>query len=412
MAAEPVPSRYVAAFPSSLSQKGLQVEDVDDALRLGVKHAAINVDLCQLVDISSDDLEDNGQPHWMSGGQRFNFNSLYLHELDRKIKKLSDRGVVVYLILLTYANADEHINKIMLHPRYDPGAPNRLGMFNATTPEGKAWLTVMMEFLAERWSRPDEKFGRVSGHVVGNEVNSHWWWSNMGRASLEDVVTAYHAAVRLVHDAVRRQSSWARVYVSLDHFWTMRNPPSDELQAVGGKAFLDEFARQAREAGDFDWHVAYHPYPEDLFNPQFWNDTTALPDENSPRITFKNLDVLTRYLKSDELLYDGAPRRVILSEQGFHTPDGPDGELVQAAAYCAAYKQVERTEGIDAFILHRHVDHPHEGGLRLGLRRMTPGNGEPHAKKLIYECFRAADTAEWEAAFRFALPIVGKKSWE
>jgi hypothetical protein len=137
-----------------------------------------------------------------------------------------------------------------------------------------------------------------------------------------------------------------------------------------------------------------------------------LSEENTPRITFKNLDVLTRYLKRYDMLYDGAPRRVILSEQGFHTPDGPDGELVQAAAYCAAYKKVEITEGIDAFILHRHVDHPHEGGLRLGLRRMTPGNGEPHGKKLIYECFQAADTAEWEEAFRFALPIVGKKSWE
>ena len=103
---------------------------------------------------------------------------------------------------------------------------------------------------------------------------------------------------------------------------------------------------------------------------------------------------------------------MILSEQGFHTPAGPDGEVIQAAAYCAAYKRVEQLDGIDAFILHRHVDHPHEGGLLLGLRSLEPGDGESRRKKLIYECFRAADTPEWEKAFEFALPIVGKEAWE
>ena len=49
------------------------------------------------------------------------------------------------------------------------------------------------------------------------------------------------------------------------------------------------------------------------------------PNPDTPRITFKNLEVLTEYLRRPELLYKGQPRRVILSEQGFHTPDGPDG---------------------------------------------------------------------------------------
>ena len=88
------------------------------------------------------------------------------------------------------------------------------------------------------------------------------------------------------------------------------------------------------------------------------------------------------------------------------------GEVTQAAAYCYAYKIVERLDGIDSFILHRHVDHPHEGGLWLGLRALTPAGGEARPKKRIYEAFRLADTAEWERAFEFALPVVGLKSWE
>jgi hypothetical protein len=165
------------------------------------------------------------------------------------------------------------------------------------------------------------------------------------------------------------------------------------------------------DTSKIDWHVAYHPYPENLFEPRFWRDQTALPDSQTPRITFKNLEVLTGYLRRPELLHDGRPRRVILSEQGFHTPDGPEGEALQAAAFCYAYQKVARLDGIDAFILHRHVDHPHEGGLRLGLRRFTPTAPDAPRQKLIYDCFRHADGPDWKRTFDFALPIIGINSW-
>lgn len=97
-----------------------------------------------------------------------------------------------------------------------------------------------------------------------------------------------------------------------------------------------------------------------------------------------------------------------MSEQGFHTANTPDGEEIQAAAYCYAYKKIEKLDGIDAFILHRHVDSSAEGGLLLGLRR----NDAAQTPKKIYECFRAAATTDWEKAFNFALPIVGLKSWD
>jgi hypothetical protein len=113
------------------------------------------------------------------------------------------------------------------------------------------------------------------------------------------------------------------------------------------------------------------------------------------------------------LLHHGQPRRVILSEQGFDTPKTPDGERVQAAAFCYAWKLIEQQDGIDAFILHRHVDHAKEGGLLLGLWTHKAGSiADPDRKKMIYECFRLADTPQWREAFQFALPIVGLKRWE
>jgi hypothetical protein len=159
----------------------------------------------------------------------------------------------------------------------------------------------------------------------------------------------------------------------LEHHWNIRYPSGDAQQAFPARAFVDYFAQRAKAGGDFDWHLAFHPYPENLFEPRFWNDQSATTQVlTTPRITFKNIELLPAYLRRRELRFKGQPRHIILSEQGFHTPDRPDGEKLQAAAFCYAYKKIERLDGIDAFILHRHVDNAAEGGPLLGLRSNRP----------------------------------------
>jgi hypothetical protein len=403
---------YATAYPAAASKKGLQVELLDDALELGIKHAALNVNLSELIAPNSDS-DDALILASTSEGRTYRFRRESVERLDRTIKILSGHGVVIHLIILVYKSSHADVNRILLHPDFDDNAPHGLSAFNTRTAEGRAWLQATMEFLAHRWSLPDQQHGHVAGYILGNEVNSHWWWSNMGRATMLEFADDYASALLLVHRAVRRHSPWARVYISLDHHWSIRFPASDDHQAFAGKDFIDHLIQRGTkdETSNFDWHVAYHPYPENLFEPRFWNDKSALLESTTPRITFKNLEVLTEYLQRPELLYEGHPRRVILSEQGFHTPDGPLGEAIQAAAYCYAYRKVARLDGVDAFILHRHVDHPHEGGLRLGLRRFAPAESEQRPKKMIYECFRRADGPDWEAAFKFALPIIGIQNW-
>jgi len=400
-------SRYNEPYPTAASKKGLQVEMVDDALALGVRHAAVNINLTALFVRG----EGGGALSYSSDGETFHFQRQYVEGMDQQVKRLSDAGVLVNLIVLAYASGDPAVDRVLLHPNYDTNAPNHLGAFNTVTPEGRKWFTACLRFLAERWSRPDQKCGRVVGYLIGNEVNSHWWWSNEGRVKMNEFADDYLRTVRLMHGAIRQQSSWARVYLSLEHHWNIRFPAGDEYQSFPARAFLEYFGRRAKEQGDFDWHLAFHPYPEDLFKPDFWNDKSATTNADTPRITFKNLQMLTAFMKSPEMQFAGEPRRIILSEQGFHTPDGEKGEILQAAAYCYAYKQVEALDGIDAFILHRQVDHAGEGGLLLGLRRNQLAGNELRPKKRIYECFRLADTPQWEKTFAFALPIVGITNW-
>lgn len=378
-------------FPTARSKKGLQVQMVDDAIALGVQHAALNCDLAAFMDPRS----SSGSIPWVSGGRTFHFQREVVERHDRQIQPLSEAGIHVTLILLSCRSTDAEIEKIIRPASARANTQSPIYGFNVESSEGLAWYRAAVEFLAHRYSSNDKSHGRVVGYIVGNEVNSHYGWYETGDASTEELAIQYERAVRVAHTAIRLASAQARVYLSLDHHWTDR-AFQDPLRACAGRELLDSFAKQARAGGDYDWHLAYHPYPAKLGEPRTWLDGGLRDDADTRLITPKNLEVLPKYLQKPELLYQDQPRRIILSEQGFHSPDGPEGERWQAAGFCYTWAKVQQLAGIDAFILHRHVDHPKEGGLHLGLWTSKPNSVAPDRQKLIYEVFRACDTPDWE----------------
>jgi len=397
-------SRSQAPHPRPASKKGIQVQMVDDALALGVQHCTLNLTLGSLIQLQPqpDSLK------WELDGRTYYFNRRYLDSLP--VQRLTDAGVAVNCILLYYTGRAD-LDAVMCHENFNTQAPNRLTAFNTSTPDGQRPFKAALQFLADYYSGTNAAHGRVWGYIIGNEVNAHWEWYNMGEATRAEVVADYLRTVRVAHTAVRKASAHARVYLSLTHFWN-RVMGSGLLRSCEGKGLIDDFNALAKAGGDFDWHLAHHPYPENLRDARTWLDKTALPDANTPRITFKNLEVLDAYFRRPELLYGGQPRRIILSEQGFNCADKPDGELMQAAAFCYAWKKVSALPGIDAFILHRHVDHAREGGLSLGLWTRQPDSiATPARPRKIYEAFKAAGTPEEQRTFEFALPVVGLRDW-
>ncbi|MEZ6037271.1 MAG: DUF5722 domain-containing protein [Planctomycetota bacterium] len=391
-------------YPAHAGKKGLQVQMVDDALALGVKQAGINVSLGALIDVAARD----DSLRIELDGRTFCFHRGPVAALDAQIGPLSKAGVVVSAILLAIQTGDAATDAVLVHPGCTGRAPNGIAAFRTTDAEGRAWLRATITFLAERYSGAATPHGRVWNWIVGNEVNSHWWWYHMGKATTAEVAAAYEAAVRIVHDAVASRSQNGRVFVSLEHHWNVRYAAGDASQACAGRELLEAFVERARGRGDFAWHVAFHPYPEDLFDCRFWQDETAPDRDDAPRVTFKNLPVLSRWLDDPAHRFAAAPRRVILSEQGFHCRDDQDGERDQAAAYALAWSIVSRLDGIDAFILHRHVDHAHEGGLRLGLwSRRADSVCTPERRRRIGDVFVACDTDAWPECAAFALPVLG-----
>ncbi|THF77980.1 hypothetical protein E6C55_14840 [Cohnella fermenti] len=394
------------AFPTASSIKGLQVQNVDDAQKLGIGHAALNVAFNELFLESA-----TGAIPFAMDGTTYYFDQSAVTKLDNDIKTLSDNGVVVTLILILY-NDTGTINSLLRHPDYS--GHGTVVAFNATNADGIRYWKAGVEFLASRYTRSDEQYGRAVNYIVGNEVNSPYYWYDMGDKPLQSFVEQYARAYRIAETAVKKYYSNGRTYISLDHFWN-GSIGTDALKTYKGKALLDEFNRQIAAEGNIPWNIAYHPYPEDLFDPTIWNDTTVTDNANTVRINFKNLQVLTGYIGASDYLYNGSKRRIILSEQGFHSlSNSLADQKTQAAAYAYSYYKAKFLGGIDSFILHRHVDHGDEGGLNLGLWTRDTTKSFPAApkdKKYIYDVFRKIDTSESAAVTDFAKSIIGIADW-
>ncbi|GBF76918.1 hypothetical protein PA598K_05432 [Paenibacillus sp. 598K] len=393
-------------FPASSSIKGLQVQMVDDAQKLGISHAALNVSLNEMF------LDGpTGAIPFVLDGTTYYFSQDYIHTMDRDIKTLSDDDVTVSLILIMY-NRPGTINAKLLHPDYT--GQGIVAAINTTNAEGIRYWKAAMEFIASRYTRADEAYGRAVNFIVGNEVNSQRDWYDMGSKTLEDFVEQYVRAFRITETAVKKYYANGRTYISLDHFWNA-TIGTDALRYYKGQALLDEFNRRIKSEGNIPWHIAYHPYPENLFNPAIWHDTSVTNSPTTPRINFKNLQVLTNYIQSPDYLYNGMRRRIILSEQGFHSPSTSlADQQKQAAAYAYSYYKAKFLDGIDSFILHRHVDHGQEGGLNLGLWTRDTANPVPYApkdQKYIYNVFKKIDTSESAAVTEFAKSIIGISDW-
>lgn len=389
------PSEYDYKYPETDSKKGLQVNMIQDAIELGVRHAAQNI--C-IGDIMRPTGSCKNPILFTYDGVEYTFDGDYIAGFDKRVKELSDNGIIVTLILLNskHWNTDTspELYGALFHPDFIPykDEPDvHLSAFNMTTDEGIRYYCAFIAFLAHRYASPTGEHGRAVGMIISNEINSQWIWGNAGHKTVEEYMAEYTIALRLAWQTACSIYSNARIYISLDHFWTGAQNTAENTKYYGSRPVLENLSSIAATEGDFYWNIAFHPYPENLAFPDFWNDITAEDNNNTYRITFKNLRVLAEFLHKEENLYRGIRRRVILSEQGFNSHFTPESEILQACAYGRAYRICMEIPEIDSFILHAHTDNWQEFGLNLGLWRREKDGPKIEAPKPIYYVFKAID---------------------
>ncbi len=394
-----------------LSKKGMAgVEPADslpELLDLGVHNISVNFIVSALLLPSG----ARGGIEFEYEGSRYLINERALAGQDRIVKWATEHDIVVTGVVLMRLPADPDLAKLLAYP--GGGAPGLYVMPNLATEQGSRAYRALLEFVAERYSRPDREYGSIERWVMHNEIDQAWVWTNMGEQPMELVMDAYVRSMRAMHYTLRQFDPAAKTFISLTHFWT--DPAEPNFREYRPKEMLDLLSEIGKAEGDFEWGVAYHPYPESLFEPATWNDTAATFDFGTKMITPKNIEVLPAYLSQPQFLFDGkTPRTILLTEQGFHTKDdSPETQAIQAAAFVYTWQKIRPLDQIESFLNHRWKDHSGEGGLRLGIRGFSemPENSMG-AKKRSWDVYRALDTPDEEPKIDFAKEVIGVDDFE
>lgn len=376
--------------------------DIDD---LGITSVTVNVFLSFLRSTPGPDriaFSYHGKPYYADRKS--------IERYDKVLQYTAQRNVLVSAILLVPPSGkmnDPAIGGVLPDPDADPAGI--YDMPNVSSADGLETYAAALDFLAQRYSRPDKKYGRIQDWILHNEVDAGWVWTNAGDKSELTFLDMYQKSMRTMYYVARQYNPNSRVFISLTHFWNW----TEDKHFYLPRHLLNDLVEESRAEGDFDWAIAYHPYPESLFNARTWEDKKVNFTFDTPLITFKNIEVLDAWTKQPSTKYLGVkPRAIFLSEQGFNSPDyGKKSFDDQAAALAYAWKKIEHLDSIEAMQYHNWVDSRSEGGLRIGLREFPDEAGNPYGKKPAWFLYQKLGTVDENQACEFAKPILGIQDW-
>lgn len=377
---------YSGSGPKTSSKKGLQVEEISDSLEVGTKHAVINWTLSSILTSQSN---GNAVPFKYRGVTYYLDENVMSHN-DGVVQAYNQGGAKVTIILLL----PEDTSNATASMRFNGPAAAKFSSINTGNKAGCRTFEAVMTYLAKRYGT---KSNLVSGWILGNEVDSPFYWNYGGSKKQSSYISNYARSFRICYNAVKSVSKKAKVYISVDHNWNT-DPDGAGTRFFSTKSTLDSFYKKINKQGKITFQIAYHAYPQGLGDPIFWDDSNATNSVKAKIVNFKNLNVLTDYVKKNY----GKKYTIMLSEQSFNSTRG---EVVQAAAYAYAYYISETNSMIESFIYGREFDNDGEPGYLWGLCT------KDHQKRLLWHVFQYIDTAD---SFTFTDPLVSStniKSW-
>ena len=342
------------------------------------------------------------------GGKTYYFDRPQIENLDKTLQTTARKDIMVAAIILIQKKsecADPEAGELLQHPAYTGGG--FFTMPNMNTPASLSCYAAALDFLASRYNRPDNAYGRIHHWIMHNEVDAGSTWTNMGDVPMIVFMDTYIKSMRLCQNIVRNYDESAQVFGSFTHSW------KDAVEDYATLEMLGVLNKACATEGDFHWGLASHPYPQDLNEPKTWNDTQASFSLNSPLVTFKNLEVLDAWIRKAENKFNGSVKRSLwLSENGTNSRTYSNQDLEeQAAGLAYAWKKIKALDGIDAIQWHNWIDNRDEFGLRIGLRRYPDDKEDPGGAKPVWYVYRAAGTDQEDGVFEEYKSIIGISNW-
>ena len=342
------------------------------------------------------------------GGKTYYFDRTQIENLDKTLQTTARKDIIVAAIILIQKKSecvDPEVGELLQHPTYT--GEGFFTMPNMNTPASLNCYAAALDFLASRYNRPDNAYGRIHHWIMHNEVDAGSTWTNMGDVPMIVFMDTYIKSMRLCQNIVLNHDESAQVFGSFTHSW------KEAVEDYSTFEMLDVLNKSCKTEGDFRWGLACHPYPQDLNEAKTWNDTRAIFSMDSPLVTFKNLEVLDAWIKKAENKYTGSVKRSLwLSENGTNSRTYSGQDLKeQAAGLAYAWKKIKALDGIDAIQWHNWIDNRNEFGLRIGLRRFPDDEEQPGAPKPVWYVYQAAGTDQEDSVFEEYKSNIGISNW-
>lgn len=377
-------------YPAYPGIKGLSILSSSDALTLGVRHTVVRVPIEEYLMASSEgevvtDVFD-GVTHY--------YNSKKLAELDYKIKSLSDSGVQVFLEFTLGASAEELPSALSsIAPKGAAAEASEGYAISVLSGDAYSHIAAFFEFVSERYTRSDEKYGFSAAYIIGRGVNSLEKSNVDAPQTLLESVSKYERLLRIAKTALLSSYAEGKVFVSLNNILNVdineenlsdetsenaddtEKMPSAKRTLFGGAEYLDELFSEIEGNGDFEVGVALIPAASDSSS-AVWNDINSENTIESRYITVKNLSVLRELI--------GEEREMMIYNYEISSED----ETSMASSYAYAFLRAYEAD-VSAFVYGSHADGK-TGSGETGLFRID-SDGDVKVEREIYGVFRDID---------------------
>ncbi len=380
----------LADYPTSDSIKGLWLQDSEEAAYLRTAHTVITLSLGDYLAFSG----DGDVIRYSFDGITFYLDRAAVEGLDRRVRTLTDAGVHPYLCILLEGTPNESMNG-GLRAFYTDGAQPSADGYAISLRDRESFMRLagFFSFLADRYTRADGAYGFAGSFILGECVNCSRTTYSGGARELSVHAAEYAALLRVADTALRSQFAQGRVYASFGGNYTARSADpdaaADPLLDYAARDMIDALAAHLRSGGDIPWNIALSLSASRKTNTRLWDDPLAEVTADAKYITPHNLSVISDYLASEILLWQGEPRRIVISD--LHIASAPASDVAlaeQAASYAYAYARVLENGHIEALIYRAAVDEPTDT-LGCGLRSLH--GGLPADYRPIYTNFCAID---------------------
>lgn len=357
------------------TKKGIQFTDYSEFNSCDAKNTFMNLTISNVVTGSTYvKYAYNGKNYYFTdlSGYKATISSLNRNKVNVTLQILLDWGDGSYTDLI------------------EPSARQqgqRYYTWNVRERAGREKMEAIFSYLASVFGKSD---CHVDNWILGNEVNACDMWNYRGALTNEKFMKVYSYGFMSLYKAVRSNRANSRVFICLDNNWNVNQ------HGFSSKDFMNKFNEQLNiyQYG-IRWNVAYHAYPNSLYDTDFWNNGNIDGTENSPYVNMKNINVLTDYVKN----HFSSKTRVILSEQGF---TATKGENVQSAAIALGYYRAACNPMIDAFIIRCYRDAQVE--VDMGLAMGIYG-------RQAFNVFKYMDTPSTASYTNPYLGTIGAGSW-